>query len=95
MSAIENTVMIAVGFAYGVGAVHQRNTVHATESQDETPVNSPDDLLLLLWCEGIDVGILHGIGVFRQRALKVFDSSILLNLRRIEVGDWGRHGLEI
>ena len=92
MSAIENTVMIAVGFAYGVGAVHQRDTVHAAESQDETSVDSPDDLLLFLWREGIDVGIVHGIGVFGQSALKVFDSAILLNLRRIEIGDWGRHG---
>jgi hypothetical protein len=25
----------------------------------------------------------------------VFDSNVLLNLRRIEVGDWGRHGWKI
>lgn len=92
MLAIENTRAIAAGLAYGVRAVHQRDTVHATESQDETPVDSSDDLFLLLWCEGIDVGIVHGIGVFGEGALEVFDSTILLNLRRIEVGDWGRHG---
>ena len=58
-------MLVAVGMAYGVGAVHQRDTVHATESQDETSVDSPDDFLLLLWCEGIDVGIVHGIRLFR------------------------------
>jgi hypothetical protein len=93
MLAIENTAF-AADLAYSVGAVHQRDTVHAAESQDETSVDSPDDLLLLLWCEGINMGIVHGVGVFGQSALKVFDSAILLNLRRIEVGDWGRHGWE-
>jgi hypothetical protein len=46
-----------------VGAVHQRDAVHASECQDQASVDSPDDLLLLLRGEGIDGIVVDDVGV--------------------------------
>lgn len=74
---------------YSICPVHQRDTIHSSEREDEAPVDSADNFLLLLGREGVDVGVVDGFRVVRDGALEVLDMAVLL---RIVIDDGGRHG---
>lgn len=56
-----------------VRAVHQRDSIHEAQRGDQTEVDAPDDLLLLLRSESIDVRLIGEVGLLRDGLLEVTD----------------------
>lgn len=51
-----------------IGPVHQADAIQKTTREDQTDVDASNDLLLLLWREGIDTALVAemAIGIFRR-----------------------------
>jgi hypothetical protein len=60
-----------------VGPVHQGDAVHAAKNRDQSVVNFPQDLFLLLWCEGIEALFVDDSRVVRVDTLEGLDLALL------------------